>query len=73
MLSIELCDVIRNLLAKDENTRLGSRAGGARDIMESSFFKTIDFEKLDRKEIVPPFKPDVVDELDTKYVPTVSL
>lgn len=65
-----LCEVIRGLLTKDVSSRLGCGAGGARDIMNSAFFSTIDFAKLDRKEISPPFKPDVVDELDTKYVPS---
>lgn len=51
--------------------RLGSR--GAADIKSVEFFCIIDFELLARKEVVPPFKPDVSDESDTKYVPKTYL
>jgi len=39
---------------------------GANEIMTSPFFGTIDFDALLRHEIVPPFKPDVQNEQDTK-------
>lgn len=37
--------------------------------MNSAFFSVINFESLLKKEIKPPFKPDVSSELDTVYVP----
>ena len=40
---------------------------GANEIMTSPFFGTIDFDALLRHEIVPPFKPDVQNEQDTKW------
>ena len=64
---------IRGLLRVDETERLGSGPRGAQDIMESDFFKVIDFDKLFRREIPPPFVPEVVNEFDTKYVPKVYL
>ena len=64
-----LVDVCKGLLTKDETKRLGCSKDGAREIMNSSFFSTIDFNALLRKEIKPPFKPEVTDEKDTKYVP----
>lgn len=64
---------IRGLLKVDEAERLGSGPGGASDIMKTDFFKVIDFDKLFRREIPPPFVPDVVNEFDTKYVPKVYL
>ena len=70
----EACDVIRGLLTVKEEDRLGSvKAGGAQGIKNSSFFSTIDFDKLYDKEITPPFKPDVTNEFDTKYVPKAFL
>lgn len=60
-------DVLRELLQKDPIRRLGSK--GADDLKAVAFFSMIDFNLLARKELVPPFKPDVSDESDTKYVP----
>jgi hypothetical protein len=71
--STEACDCIRALLNVSEQDRLGSGARGARDIMDTSFFSTIDFDALNRRELAPPFKPDVVNEFDTKYVPKTYL
>ncbi|CAE7364614.1 pkgB [Symbiodinium microadriaticum] len=71
--STEACDCIRSLLNVSEQDRLGSGPRGARDIMESAFFSSIDFDALNRRELAPPFRPDVVNELDTKYVPKTYL
>jgi hypothetical protein len=71
--SQEACVCIRGLLKVDESERLGSSSKGAQDIMETDFFKVIDFNKLFRREIPPPFVPEVVNEFDTKYVPKVYL
>ena len=67
------CDCIRGLLHVSEHERLGCGPRGAKDIMESEFFSTINFDALLRREITPPFRPDVVDEVDTKYVPKTYL
>lgn len=74
--SAEACDCIRGLLTVNEKERLGSKVStgnGAKDIMESSFFASIDFDALYRKEVPPPFRPEVINELDTKYVPKTYL
>jgi hypothetical protein len=74
--SVEACDCIRGLLTVNEKERLGSKVAtgnGAQDIKDCAFFASIDFEALDRKEIPPPFRPEVVNELDTKYVPKTYL
>lgn len=71
--SDEAQDVIRGLLTVDETQRLGAGPTDATEIMNSAFFRTIDFGALYRREIEPPFKPEVIDEMDTKYVPSAML
>ena len=66
-------DCIKGLLKVNEQERLGSSEAGAADIIKTTFFSVYNFEALYRKEVVPPFKPDVRNELDTKYVPAVYL
>jgi len=69
----EACDCIRGLLTVNELERLGSGDNGARDIMNTDFFSVIDFDALLRKEISPPFQPEVNNETDTRYVPKAYL
>ena len=68
------CDAIRGFLTVKEESRLGSEAcGGATGIKNTAFFSVIDFDKLFRKELPPPFTPEVANEFDTKYVPKAFL
>lgn len=69
--SHEASECIKGLLRVNENDRLGSN--GAADIMSSAFFSSIDFNALLRREIKPTYTPEVIDELDTKYVPKAYL
>jgi hypothetical protein len=56
--SPEARDLIRALLQRDPAQRLGSRSGdGAKEIQAHPFFRGIAWEKLDRKEVAPPFVP----------------
>lgn len=71
--SPESCECIKGLLRVNEERRLGSGATGAQEIINTEFFSTINFDKLYRKEVVPPYQPDVTSELDTKYVPKAYL
>ncbi len=71
--SPEACTCIRGLLQVDESKRLGSGPRGGAEIMESDFFKVINFDALYRREVPPPFTPEVVNEFDTKYVPKAYL
>lgn len=66
-------ECIRGLLTRNSNLRLGSSGNGVLDIMGCSFFSPIDFVAMMKKEVQPTFKPDVVNELDTKYVPKFFL
>jgi len=51
-------DIIKKLLNTDNSKRLGSGATGAKEIKSHPFFKGIDWELLEAKQIPPPFMPD---------------
>jgi len=57
--------VLRGLLTKDPKKRLGSGPGDAEDIQRHAFFTSIDWEKLLRGEIAPPWKPQIASSTDT--------
>lgn len=67
--SLKAVDCITALLKTNAQARLGSGPTGAQEIIEHPFFASIDFAALDRREIPPPFKPDVQGLMDTTYVP----
>lgn len=71
--SPEAKDIIKEFLNKDAKQRLGCAEGAAQEIMSHAFFAPIDFDLLVRKELEPPFRPDVSDKEDTKYVPSAYL
>ena len=64
--SPEACNVIGALLSKSPTARLGSSSLAAKEIMQSPFFSTVDFDNLLRQDAVSPFKPDL-DANDLKY------
>lgn len=69
--SAEATSVLKGLLAKSPQKRLGSN--GADEIKEHSFFSEIDFDQLTARAIKPPFIPDVRSQADAKYVPKTYL
>eukprot|EP00050_Salpingoeca_kvevrii_P016733 m.58125 g.58125 ORF g.58125 m.58125 type:complete len:481 (+) comp7124_c0_seq1:1-1443(+) len=56
--------LIDGLLKKDPKERLGASPRDGLEVMEHPYFSDIDFAKLNRRGIEPPWKPVVKDELD---------
>lgn len=55
-------DLIKKLLEKDKTKRLGA-AEDVKEVLAHPFFNGLDIEKLIRKEIEPPYKPVISDDL----------
>ncbi|KAF8394810.1 hypothetical protein HHK36_018746 [Tetracentron sinense] len=47
------------LLQKEASKRLGSRPGGSEEIKRHKWFKSINWKKLEAREIQPSFRPEV--------------
>lgn len=60
--------LIKGLLNRDRKARLGAGREGVNEIKKAEFFSPIDWEKLYRKEITPPFVPKVKGANDTAFV-----
>jgi novel protein kinase C delta type len=62
-LSKEALKILQSLLEKDVTIRLGSIGSPEGDIKYHPFFAEISWEKLERREVQPPFTPVVVSSL----------
>ncbi|KAG7363046.1 serine/threonine protein kinase [Nitzschia inconspicua] len=58
-------NLLRGLLTKDPVKRLGSGPKDAEEIKPHSFFDSIDWDKLSRGEVTPPWKPKISGTQDT--------
>lgn len=59
-MSLFIC--FMKLLEKDANKRLGSLEANhsAEDVIRHQFFSSMDWSKLERRELEPPYMPRVV-------------
>jgi serine/threonine protein kinase len=57
--------LLKGLLTKEPRRRLGSGPNDAEDIKEQEFFRDLDWEKLMKGEIAPPWNPQINGSMDT--------
>uniref|UniRef100_H2Y4V1 non-specific serine/threonine protein kinase n=1 Tax=Ciona savignyi TaxID=51511 RepID=H2Y4V1_CIOSA len=66
-LSQEAQSLLRMLFKRNPGNRLGSGSDGVEEIKRHPFFNGIDWNRLLRKDIDPPFKPSVTRAEDAAY------
>ncbi|CAC70087.1 Serine/threonine-protein kinase akt-2 [Caenorhabditis elegans] len=66
-LSPEAVTLLSGLLERVPAKRLGAGPDDAREVSRAEFFKDVDWEATLRKEVEPPFKPNVMSETDTSF------
>ncbi|XP_061232663.1 RAC-beta serine/threonine-protein kinase isoform X2 [Neopsephotus bourkii] len=59
--------LLAGLLKKDPKQRLGGGPRDAQEVMEHRFFAPINWQDVVQRKLVPPFKPQVTSEVDTRY------
>ncbi|GAP84950.1 putative serine threonine-protein kinase psk1 [Rosellinia necatrix] len=70
-LSLDAKDLLARLLRKDPAKRLGSRMPKDLDVIKNHrFFRKIDWDRLERREMEPPIQPMITDpELAENFAP----
>jgi len=68
-MSSDACSLLRGLLQKNPNKRLGSLANAANDIFDHPWFRSIDFQRLRRMELNAPYVPNCRDTHDASNFP----
>ncbi|XP_063227891.1 atypical protein kinase C isoform X5 [Bacillus rossius redtenbacheri] len=69
-LSVKAASVLKGFLNKNPADRLGChRETGFLDIVNHPFFKSIDWEMLEQKQVAPPYKPRLESDRDLANFP----
>eukprot|EP00056_Hartaetosiga_gracilis_P004806 m.78260 g.78260 ORF g.78260 m.78260 type:complete len:516 (-) comp11948_c0_seq2:1282-2829(-) len=59
---------LQAILNRSPDQRLGSSLHDYKDVQAHRFFRNIDFDALENKQIPPPWKPHLADELDLRNI-----
>ncbi|KAK5644757.1 hypothetical protein RI129_006057 [Pyrocoelia pectoralis] len=59
--------LLTELLIKEPSKRLGSGPGDGTDVKNHIFFDDINWDDVESKKVPPPFKPELIGPLDTRY------
>eukprot|EP00744_Colponema_vietnamica_P007642 GILI01010975.1.p1 GENE.GILI01010975.1~~GILI01010975.1.p1 ORF type:complete len:345 (+),score=81.06 GILI01010975.1:98-1036(+) len=68
--STEARSLLQGLLNRNASKRLGSGNEDAEEIKRHPFFRGVDFEKMQRREIPAPFKPHLLGNIDVSNFDT---
>lgn len=52
--------IFDQLLTKNPQKRLGSGENGEKNVRDHIFFRRIDWNKIESREVQPPYKPKIV-------------
>ncbi|KAI0317286.1 kinase-like domain-containing protein [Amylostereum chailletii] len=66
-------ELIQGFLHPDRSKRLGNLTAGTRDVLEHPWFRGVDWEALERREIRAPIVPHVSSVEDTRYFTRLPL
>uniref|UniRef100_A0A4W6EDJ1 protein kinase C n=1 Tax=Lates calcarifer TaxID=8187 RepID=A0A4W6EDJ1_LATCA len=69
-LSTEAIGIMRRLLRRNPERRLGSGEKDAEEVKKQPFFKSMDWEALLQRKILPPFVPTIVNKEDVSNFDT---
>jgi serum/glucocorticoid-regulated kinase 2 len=61
-------DLLQGLFKKDPAERIGGADGNADEIKNHPWYSAVDWDILMEKKIIPPFKPKLDGDDDTKYI-----
>jgi len=64
-LSREAMHILGSILVKSPSKRLGMSTCPTGEIKDHAFFNSIDWDKIEKKQVPPPFKPNVSGPSDT--------
>ncbi|TFY60706.1 hypothetical protein EVJ58_g4985 [Rhodofomes roseus] len=66
-------DIVKAFLHPDRTKRLGNLGGGAQDVLDHPWFRGVDWDALERREIRAPIIPHVASLDDTRHFSRLPL
>lgn len=66
-------DIVKAFLHPDRSKRLGNLIGGAQDVLDHPWFRGVDWDALERREIRAPIIPHVTSLEDTRHFSRLPL